>query len=101
MSASLQMAVCWHRISMATDSFGSKALLFMEIAALAARSLKCWMRNLENGRGLIIVSAGISAPKLTQSPEDHEKRPEAGPLVTMILGTAGEGRAVRDPRSLT
>jgi hypothetical protein len=56
---------------------------------------------LENGRGLIIVSAGISAPKLTQSPEDYEKRPEAGPLVTMILGTAGEGRAVRDPRSLT
>ena len=35
---------------MATDSFGSKALLFMEIDALAARTLECWMRNLENRR---------------------------------------------------
>ena len=41
MSASLQMAECWHQISMATRFFASKVLLSMEIDALAVRTSEC------------------------------------------------------------
>jgi hypothetical protein len=57
MSAFLQMVECWHRIAMATRFFGGKALLSMEIDALAAWTPECWMRNLDNGEGSIVVES--------------------------------------------
>ena len=40
-SASSQMAECWHPIAMATRFFRSKVLLSMQIDGLAARTPKC------------------------------------------------------------
>jgi len=40
-SASSQMAECWHPIAMATRFFRSKVLLSMEIDAVASRTPEC------------------------------------------------------------
>jgi hypothetical protein len=40
-SASSQMAECWHPIAMATRFFRSKVLVSMEIDALASRTPEC------------------------------------------------------------
>jgi hypothetical protein len=65
------------------DSFSSKALLSMEIAALAARTSKCFLRNLENRKGSIIAAATISAPWLSGRSEEHNKPHQPGTFVTL------------------
>jgi hypothetical protein len=41
MSASSQLAECWHQISMAARFFASNVLVSMKIDALAARPPEC------------------------------------------------------------
>jgi len=87
-------------------AFSGKALLYMEIDALAARTPKCSMRNLEHGSGAVIASERISAALLSGIPEGHQTHHQPGTFVTLHgsrdrLRTTGRSRATKlylDPR---